>query len=218
MCKLSSYEYYRNDNGILYCGDVFDILPKLKRQYVGFIDPPYNINFPYKWFNDNFDDYIEFSIRLNELLQKKCELYFITPGNNNYTIYDKDIDKFSGITYWICRNKRTRGTAHHFAKTERIYIYGELSEKLPMDFIETNYKKISLPENMITKPVELYVQMLKKQYKELPLLDCFFHSGTMAIAAGKLGRKWIGIEISQEYCEIAKKRIEQENAQIKMEL
>jgi len=33
-------------------------------------------------------------------------------------------------------------------------------------------------------------------------------SGTTAIAAIKLGRSFIGFDISKEYCELAKKRIE----------
>jgi site-specific DNA-methyltransferase (adenine-specific) len=42
------------------------------------------------------------------------------------------------------------------------------------------------------------------------VLDPFMGSGTTAIAALKLGRKFIGFEISKEYCEIANKRIEKE--------
>jgi len=42
------------------------------------------------------------------------------------------------------------------------------------------------------------------------VMDIFMGSGTTAVVAEKLGRKWIGIEINEEYCEIAKKRIENE--------
>lgn len=40
------------------------------------------------------------------------------------------------------------------------------------------------------------------------ILDPFFGSGTTGKIAKKLGRKYIGFEISQEYCDIAKQRIE----------
>jgi DNA modification methylase len=39
------------------------------------------------------------------------------------------------------------------------------------------------------------------------VLDVFAGSGTTCVVAQKLSRRWIGIEISPEYCEIAQKRI-----------
>lgn len=39
------------------------------------------------------------------------------------------------------------------------------------------------------------------------VLDPFAGSGSTCIACKKLGYKYIGIEISEEYCEIARKRI-----------
>ena len=43
------------------------------------------------------------------------------------------------------------------------------------------------------------------------VLDCFMGSGTTAVACKQLGRNFIGFEISEEYCKIANKRLEQEN-------
>ena len=40
------------------------------------------------------------------------------------------------------------------------------------------------------------------------VLDPFMGSGTTAIVARNLGRNYIGIEVSKEYCEMAEKRIE----------
>lgn len=67
------------------------------------------------------------------------------------------------------------------------------------------------------KPVELMQYLLKiHSINDNLVLDPFLGSGTTAVACEKLGRKWIGIEISEKYCEIAAKRIKAEADQIKM--
>lgn len=38
------------------------------------------------------------------------------------------------------------------------------------------------------------------------VLDCFLGSGTTGKVAQELGREWIGIELSEEYCELARRR------------
>jgi DNA modification methylase len=50
------------------------------------------------------------------------------------------------------------------------------------------------------------------------ILDPFLGSGTTAVACERLERRWIGIEISKEFCDIAVKRIEAERMQLKFNL
>lgn len=48
------------------------------------------------------------------------------------------------------------------------------------------------------------------------ILDPFMGSGTTAIAALDFGRKYIGIDISPEYCKMAEERINRNQAQVKL--
>jgi DNA modification methylase len=58
-------------------------------------------------------------------------------------------------------------------------------------------------------PVELVSPLIKSSCPPTgTILDPFMGSGTTGVAAVRLGRKFIGIEISEEYFAIAKKRIE----------
>lgn len=59
------------------------------------------------------------------------------------------------------------------------------------------------------KPVELIKKILAANVGDT-ILDPFMGSGTTLIAAKQLGRSATGIEISPEYCEIARKRLEQD--------
>lgn len=60
------------------------------------------------------------------------------------------------------------------------------------------------------KPVELIRWSIRRMGESQIVLDPFMSSGTTLRAAKDLGRKAIGIEIEERYCEIAAKRMSQE--------
>jgi site-specific DNA-methyltransferase (adenine-specific) len=58
-------------------------------------------------------------------------------------------------------------------------------------------------------------------YKNDIVLDPFMGSGTSAVAAETLDRRWVGIELSENYTEIARKRVQafvEERKQLKLEM
>lgn len=55
-------------------------------------------------------------------------------------------------------------------------------------------------------PVELAQRCIRSTNAEI-VLDPFLGSGSTAIAAEACGRQWIGLEISDEYCKLARERI-----------
>ena len=59
------------------------------------------------------------------------------------------------------------------------------------------------------KPLELMRWCLRKTEENDLILDPFLGSGTTAVACQELHRRFIGIEISEKYCEIARERLKQ---------
>lgn len=77
--------------------------------------------------------------------------------------------------------------------------------------IKTFYKQESFKEHHATYPVELCKYLIGYfSKKENIILDPFLGSGTTAVACKELNRRYIGIEISPEYCAIANERLKQE--------
>jgi DNA modification methylase len=62
-------------------------------------------------------------------------------------------------------------------------------------------------EHPTQKPVSLMSWCLKQFPFADTILDPFSGSGTTLVSAKKIGRHFLGFEISPEYCEIARKRI-----------
>ena len=65
------------------------------------------------------------------------------------------------------------------------------------------------------KPISLFQWLLEISGDGITI-DPFFGSGTTGIACEKINRHWIGIEMSEEYCELSANRIEAEASQLKL--
>jgi len=69
-------------------------------------------------------------------------------------------------------------------------------------------KKEANVNHLTPKPLKAIERIIKVHTFENNLvLDPFLGSGTTAVAAEMLNRRWIGVEINLEYCEVARKRL-----------
>ena len=69
--------------------------------------------------------------------------------------------------------------------------------------------------HLTPKPVALIENIIKHSSNPNDLcVDFFGGSGTLAVACENLGRRWIISEVSEKYCEIAAKRIEEAASQM----
>ena len=85
---------------------------------------------------------------------------------------------------------------------------GDLWEIPTQPFSESHFA--TFPEKL----VEPMIKCACPQWEGI-VLDPFMGSGTVAVVAERLNRRWVGIEINSEYCEMAKKRILKEARQLK---
>ncbi len=60
------------------------------------------------------------------------------------------------------------------------------------------------------KPVELIERIITESGSGDLILDPFLGSGTTAVAAKRLGKRCIGIEIEERWCEVAARRVDRE--------
>ena len=77
--------------------------------------------------------------------------------------------------------------------------------------VAANYTGDTFWEHPSQKPIKLIKELILEHTKEGDtIFDPFLGSGTTAVACKQLKRNYIGIEISEKYCEIARQRLRQE--------
>jgi len=192
---------YYDHNGItIYHGDCREILPDLQADAV-VTDPPYGVGFA-EWDDGIPPWWIDF-------VASESRRVVISTAPTTVWKYPEP--------RWMCAYSRqgatTRNATGGFCHWTPVLVYGE--GKVPVDFFRSNDKAahLSLDRAGATahpcpKPVPVFRWMLSST--EGVVLDPFMGSGTTLRAAKDLGRKAIGIEIEERYCEIAAKRLAQE--------
>jgi len=81
---------------------------------------------------------------------------------------------------------------------------------------ETKMKRFGHPAMF---PLDMPYRLIKMlSWKNATILDPFNGAGTTAVAAERLGRKYIGIELSKEYCDTTVKRINNTRNKIELDI
>ena len=108
--------------------------------------------------------------------------------------------------------------------TKKKMVYPEDSKKEFMELVfgQWNYFADTKSLTKATFSMDIPTKAIKiLTYKNDLVLDPFAGSGTSLVAAEILDRRWVGIELSQNYCDIAKKRVQgfiDKKKQLKLEL
>jgi DNA modification methylase len=206
--------YFQDEWATIYYADCRDILPELPKVDLVLTDPPYGINIAkngkiggkkcanvknygiQEWDKKPIDD------ELIKMVIEKANHSIIFGGNyylfnpsSCWIVWDKD----NTANFADCELAWT-----NYDTAVRKYLW-RWNGMLQQDMTNKEYRY-----HPTQKPLGLFNLILSDYSKETDLiLDPFMGSGTTLVAAKKLGRHSIGIEISEKYCEIAVKRLQQ---------
>jgi site-specific DNA-methyltransferase (adenine-specific) len=219
--------YYESDNVTLYCADCLDVMREMDAGSVDVCvtDPPYGIKITRsskaigtathtsrKATNDSWDDKIPTKEYFDEMFKvSKNQIVF---GANYFW------ENFYSSQCYIIWDKREFLPTVPFADTE--FAWTSYTDKPSKRYILRNHGFIRDSKDEKTghptqKPTELMVRILNDFTSEGDtVLDCFTGSGSTGVACVQTGRKFIGIEISEEYCQIARKRIQDAESQLRL--
>jgi len=190
--------YYEGDGITIYHGDCRDVLPLIAPVDLLLTDPPYGIGLAGNPFRQRFeaaewDEAPVDAALLAECMAKATESivwggnYFGLPAHQKFLVWDKgQPEAFSSA---MCEQAWT--TLRGPAKLFRRHV--------------VSYQKWHPTQ----KPVELMRWCLELAPEARTILDPFMGAGTTLRAAKDLGRTAIGIELREDYCEIAVERLRQ---------
>jgi site-specific DNA-methyltransferase (adenine-specific) len=107
-------------------------------------------------------------------------------------------------------------------KTKKVYTDEQKKEFMELVFGQWKYFADTKSLTKATFSMDIPMKAIKiLSYKNDVILDPFNGSGTTVAAAEILNRRWIGIELSENYCNVARERVQHfidRNKQIELEL
>lgn len=190
------------------CGDCLEVMRGMEDNSVDLVltDPPYGIGLKYDVYKDtdaNWNDMFMWLIpeikRISSMAVLPCcqikKLPFI------YTNYPPD--------WLICWYKGSPGHRAYvgFNDWEPLLVYGKTKGCQMHDYFHCSPTPFD-NGHPCPKPVDWAKWLISRCTKEGDtVLDCFAGSGTTCIAAKTLNRYYIGIDLSETYCQIARLRL-----------
>jgi site-specific DNA-methyltransferase (adenine-specific) len=189
--------YYDHDGITIYHGDCREILPALPKVDLVLTDPPYGMK-KAEW---------DVLIPPSEWLPLACRLGPVALFTGVRGLFD--YPKPDWTLSWVRAGSLQRnGSFGGFNNWEPILFYG--AGKIANDtFSVPNIPDDDAADHPVPKPLRLLLAMIGRLGPQV-LLDPFLGSGTTLVACKRLGRRGIGIEIEEKYCEIAARRLEAE--------
>ena len=228
--KYESFEpsgsfFMLNENTMLGQGDCLELMKTIPDGSVDMVltDPPYGMSFVSGFRKVAFNAIANDS-SLEWIDDLASELHRITKDDTAHYVFCSyhHIDKFKqaferhfkikNILTWVKNNTSMGDLKGDFApKTEFILFMqkGRCLIRGKRDCNVLQYARTGNELHPTQKPVDMLEFLISKFSDEsMVICDPFMGSGSTGVAAKNTNRKFIGIELDQNYFEIAKKRIQ----------
>ncbi len=202
--------YYEHAGITIFHGDCREILPRLRADLV-ITDPPYGMAFRSNYRIERHDTIVGDDAlpldAINAAIAAASGAAYIFCRWDNIV----EMPKPRSVIAWIKNNWSMGDLKHeHGRQWEACCFYPRHAHKFVKRIPDVIFEDRTGNELHPTqKPENLIRVLIQANVGEL-ILDPFMGSGTTLVAAKNLGRKAIGIEIEEKYCEIAAKRLSQE--------
>ena len=206
--------YYEDDYCTIYHGDCREVLPTVERGDAVIADPPYGVGVEY---GAAFDDTPEYVVELVQdvfpLLREAAPVVAVTPGTVNIWRWPSTPSVLAWVhTVNVSMNRRKPVARLMQQRSwQPVLVYGDRWSVIRSDLYAAPTVR-DRSAHPCPKPMH-FMGWLVQRVTEGPgttIIDPFMGSGSTLRAAKDLGRKAIGVEVEERYCEIAAKRLAQE--------
>ena len=211
----------------IYKGDCLNIINKIHQDFIIVTDPPFNIGYKYNSYKDKMNEEQYYDMLYNLLINRKSVVVH----------YSEQLHKLSiklgyapnKVVSWVYNSntaKQHRDIAFYNVKPDFGKVrqpYKNLKDKRILERIKNgaigaklydwwNINQVkNISKEKTEHPCQMPLEVMKNVIGILPddllIVDPFMGSGTTGVACKELGRDFIGIEIDEQYYEIARKRL-----------
>ncbi len=223
--KQAEKKRMRMNDVILLQGDCFELMKDIPNGSADLVvtDPPYGIDFVSNFRKEKFksiknDNSLiwlgDFIDELYRILKENTAVYCFCSWHNIdvfKTAFEKKF-KVKNIIVWEKNNTSMGDLRGSYAPKYELVIYAHKGRRILNGFRYADIIKAKRTGNKhhpTEKPIDLLEIFINESSNEGDIVfDPFMGSGPTGIACVKTGRKFIGMELDENYFEIAQKRIE----------
>jgi len=191
--------YYQDSAVTIFCGDCREIVPTLGRFDLLLTDPPYDLP-------------QEAKASLHAMFRERANgvIVFMPPENQ----WHNPADQYGFWVKVLC----PRNISKKYSRfVDMILFYGNLKWRRGLGRYWTQYTNVfqeqleSSRVHPFAKPESLLRRLIRNHTDAgVTVLDPFCGGGSTLFAAKQTGRKAVGVEIEERYCELAARRCSQE--------